>query len=229
VNSQVPGFPGDGQSGGELEEAPLIPAFVYTNGFWMFIEHDTNSLSLTLHGTEENRRYQILSKTNLNEPLWHIEQEVTGALETNATLATVPMADRPDLFLWAISTPHNLRMALSSLYTHSGLLTANIEGGPASSIGFLVNSTNFAEATWIPYAEAVNIPLLNGDGDYEIWIGFVGAGAVTNWSMSRVVLDTVAPQIVITNPQPGTVSRSVISIAGLQSRTFEQHYLRSGE
>jgi len=95
-----PGVPGEGEAG-ESEPDPLPAPFSYTNGLWLNIySYDSNWMSLTLHGTEANGFYEILTKTNLSETNWVVDHGFIG--NGNWTLAQpIYLPGRSNIFFWA--------------------------------------------------------------------------------------------------------------------------------
>jgi len=93
----VPGL----AEGGTNDPPELPPAFAYTNGLWLSISNLTASnITLAVHGTIEGEFYEILTKTNLNETSWAVEQSVMGT--NTITLASpIYFSGRTNLFFWA--------------------------------------------------------------------------------------------------------------------------------
>jgi hypothetical protein len=60
------------------------------------------SVLVTVHNTVPGKRYELLSKQDLNATAWMPEQTVFGTTGQNWTQATVPMMGRPALFLIAV-------------------------------------------------------------------------------------------------------------------------------
>ncbi len=77
-----------------------------------------------------------------------------------------------------------------------------ILGGVPSSMAVLVDNTNFAGATWTAYSSNVTVNLGATDGSHDIWVGLRGlpANAQQTWVETTLVLDSVLPTIIITNP-----------------------------
>ena len=67
---------------------------------WLEIFYGTNSAPVTLHNTTQGVRYQLLSRPDVAQPPWLVEQTLFGATGTNTT-TTVPFNERPILFFWA--------------------------------------------------------------------------------------------------------------------------------
>jgi hypothetical protein len=70
------------------------------NDLWLEIFYGTNSAPITLHNTTNGVRYQLLSRPEVAQPPWLVEQTLFGAAGTNTT-TTVPFNERPILFFWA--------------------------------------------------------------------------------------------------------------------------------
>jgi hypothetical protein len=97
--------------------------------------------------------------------------------------------------------------------------TVNVLNGVPASIAVLVNSTNFATATWFPYSPGVVASLGTSDGDYQVWVGLRGRPDTSSqrWQGVPVTRDTVPPTITVTNPTIATVSRPIIQLQGYVS------------
>ena len=90
--------------------------------------------------------------------------------------------------------------------TSLAAVQVNVTGGWPSYQAVLVNSTNFAGATWTSYTSSnltVNLGSLN-NGDYSVWVGLRGwpTAAVQTWQEIDFTIDTTPPLLVITNPAP---------------------------
>ena len=101
-------------------------------------------------------------------------------------------------------------------------------GGVPSYIAVLVNDPNLANANWQSYSSNVVVSLNAGDGAYEVWVGLKGLpqDAYQTWHGFHLILDTVPPTIIITNPAAGVVSQPMIQVQGyaneaLSSLTFD--------
>ncbi len=91
-----------GEGGSEEGPTPNPPlAFDYTNGLWLSIySYDSNWMTLTLHGTIADGYYEILTKTNLSETNWTVDQGFIG--QDISTLAnSIWLPGRTNLFFWA--------------------------------------------------------------------------------------------------------------------------------
>ncbi len=107
-----------------------------------------------------------------------------------------------------------LSVSFTNKYVQSTLETATVSGGVSASMAVLVNSTNFSSATFSLFNVTTNVDLGAGDGLRQVWFGFKGLSGTTNWSMTRVIVDNVAPAIVITNPVSSTTSRPILQLQG---------------
>ncbi len=104
------GFGGGGTNTPEGGGSGYVPQ-IYTNGFYLQIlspgtnayNADTNSATVILNGTIADIDYQLLSATNLNNPVWVVEQNLIGSETTNFTVTMVSMAGRPTLFFKAMA------------------------------------------------------------------------------------------------------------------------------
>ena len=109
-------------------------------------------------------------------------------------------------------------------------LQISVSGGIPAYMAALANDTNFADASWQPYAGSnVVVTLGNTDGDYGMQVGLRGlpADAQQTWNGGiSFTLDRVAPVLTITNPVAGVVSAPAVQVRGfvnkqLTSLTFD--------
>ncbi len=99
--SEESGPPASGKGGGEETPDNFDPAYDYSSSdLWLEIFNGTNTAPITLHNTTQGVRYQLLSRPEVAQPPWLVEQTLFGAVGTN-TLTTVPFNERPILFFWA--------------------------------------------------------------------------------------------------------------------------------
>jgi len=113
MDSGPPSFPGGFNGGTNSPDGSTnSPAYAFdTNGLWIqalplgtnAFNSDPNSLTLILNNTIADIAYQLLSTTNLNNPVWTVEQNLIGSEVTNFTVTTVSMIGRPTLFFKAIA------------------------------------------------------------------------------------------------------------------------------
>ena len=88
--------------------SPLV-AYSYASGsFWLEILNPANSIAnsglatIIMHGTEAGQVYELMSKLNLTNESWTVEQAVHGATGQDSTTTTVTIADRTNaLYFWA--------------------------------------------------------------------------------------------------------------------------------
>jgi hypothetical protein len=88
-----------------------------------------------------------------------------------------------------------------------------VAGGVPSSMAVLVDGTNYARATWLPYPAAVTLP---GEGWHDVWIGLRGrlASSQQTWKWIRLKLDLTPPVLILTNPVSATVMQPMIQVQG---------------
>ncbi len=99
--------------------------------------------------------------------------------------------------------------------------------GVASQIAVLVNSTNYASATWTNFSNTnVIAGLGTTDGQQDIWIGLRGRSedSEQTWEWNPIIRDTTAPTIVITNPIASTTSRPMIQLQGYSPEALSAIY-----
>ena len=94
--------------------------------------------------------------------------------------------------------------------------TFNVLKGVPDQMAVLLDSTNFASATWVAYNSNFSVSVGSTDGPHDVWIGLKGRADTSeatwgDWPLTR---DTVAPLIVITNPAVTTVSQPFLQLQG---------------
>jgi hypothetical protein len=94
-----------------------------------------------------------------------------------------------------------------------------LTGGVPARMAVLVNSTNFAAATWQPYGSNFVAELLPADSRSDIWVGLRGILETSQpaWRLQRITYET-APALFITNPAPGTISKPTIQLRGYTTK-----------
>jgi hypothetical protein len=92
--------PTNSDGGGPVNFGPVD--YSSSNVLWLEIALGTNASTalITLHNTTNGVRYQLLSRPEVDLPLWLVEQTLFGAAGTNTT-TTVLFNDRPLLFFQA--------------------------------------------------------------------------------------------------------------------------------
>ncbi len=113
MDSGPPSSPGGFSGGTNSPDASTnSPAYsVPTNGLWLQIlapgnnafNSDPGSVTVILNNTIVDIAYQLLSTTNLNNPVWTVEQNLIGSEVTNFTVTTASMIGRPMLFFKAMA------------------------------------------------------------------------------------------------------------------------------
>ncbi len=80
-----------------------------------------------------------------------------------------------------------------------------VVGGVPSSMAVLVDSTNFAGATWTAYGSNLTVDLGANDAWHTLWVGLRGRLTTSQqtWQQASLYLDTNAPVIFITSPSNG--------------------------
>jgi hypothetical protein len=112
----------------------------------------------------------------------------------------------------------NFSISVTNQYVNSlnAPLQLNITAGVPFYISTLVDSTNFAEATWNPYTSSnITVNLGSIQGWHDVWIGLRGlpANATQTWQWKHLNL-ALPPSLVITNPTTFVVDEPVIQIYG---------------
>jgi hypothetical protein len=92
----------------------------------------------------------------------------------------------------------------------------NVTKGMPSYFAVLVDSTNFAGATWNTYTSSNIMAYLGSvQGWHDVWVGLRGlpSNATQTWQWKHLNL-TLPPVLVITNPVTGVVDEPMIQIYG---------------
>ena len=173
-------------------------------------------------------KYDIYYETDLLAGAWSdILQGTNGQSNFSLTLPQsangffrTARTDTPvtDAASMTVSFPNNL--------VSTNFITANVSGGPAAAMAYLVNDTNFADAQWFPFSAVPDVLLGTTDGTYQVWMGLTGSNGIAYWSEQTIVLDRTPMQLAITNLMADSGSRPFIDPAGyttkaLKSLTFE--------
>jgi hypothetical protein len=114
----------------------------------------------------------------------------------------------------AMFTPGDFAVEFPSLYINYSTVTGRVVGLPSVSLATLVNSTNFGSASWVMFSTNLTVNPGSGDGAREVWVGLRGFSGAAAWRRTRLVLDTVALTLVITEPVGGTTSRPILQVKG---------------
>lgn len=95
-------------------------------------------------------------------------------------------------------------------------LQLSVTAGTPSYFAVLVDSTNFADANWIPYSTPnLIVDLGSVQGWHNVWVGLRGlpSDATQTWEWKHLDL-TLPPVLVITNPPTFVVDEPVVQIYG---------------
>ncbi|MGA9777291.1 MAG: LamG-like jellyroll fold domain-containing protein [Verrucomicrobiia bacterium] len=112
----------------------------------------------------------------------------------------------------------------------------NVIGGEPVFMAIMVDNTNppdakyqpfgttlnFSNAAWQPYSPNIIAFLNSGDGDYNVWVGVKGLApdAQPIWQWMPLILDTVPPVLVVTNPVASMVARPMIQLQGYANKSL---------
>jgi hypothetical protein len=130
--------------------------------------------------------------------------------------------------------PNKIRFAIevanNYVNTSSTSVELDVTKGVPSSMAILVDSTNFAGATWTSYDANPSIYLGTNQGWHEIWIGLRGRLSTSQqtWEEVDFNLDTIAPVVVITNPVVVTTNSagSIVTQPYLQLQGYANEQLQ---
>jgi hypothetical protein len=100
----------------------------------------------------------------------------------------------------------------------------DVTAGTPSYYAVLVNDTNLADASWQPYSgSSLNVFLGATDGSYTVSVGLRGlpANATQTWQSETLILDTVAPNVIISNPTTNVVAVPYVQLQGCSPETLQ--------
>ncbi len=222
-----PILPGGGSTGSGTNEPYSWTSQPYVPGLKMNISKmDGTNFHLSLLEADPAGKYDIYFANDLGSAVWNDLLQGTNG-QTNFTL-TFPNSS-PGFFRTARTDPTvadagNMEVYFPYESVNTNIINAVVNGGPAASMAFLVNSTNFADARWLPFSAVPFVNLGTNDGTYEVWFGLQGSNGVVYWSMASVKLDTTPPVLVITNPVFTTTSRPVVQLQGYSLEPLSSIY-----
>src|SRR2546426_698809 len=71
-------------------------------------------------------------------------------------------------------------------------------------MAILIDSQNFANATWTPFQSSIPINLPTSEGPHQVWVGVKGLDGDTIWTMNKITVDLTPPAIHFTSPTQPT-------------------------
>jgi hypothetical protein len=92
----------------------------------------------------------------------------------------------------------------------------SVVAGVPARMAVLVDSTNFAAASWVSYSSMVPVNLGSIDGPRNVWIGLKGRtdSSRATWEEMQLTRSTAPPSIVVTNPVAATLTTPLIQLQG---------------
>ncbi|HEY5298051.1 MAG TPA: hypothetical protein VIK59_08995 [Verrucomicrobiae bacterium] len=116
----------------------------------------------------------------------------------------------PNIISFSIETTNH--------YVNHRLATVqlNITGGEPGY--YAIFASNNPGTNWQAFVSTnITVDLGATDGVFEVLVGLRGLSpdATPTWMVAQLILDTVAPTLLITNPMTGTVSAPLIQVQGL--------------
>jgi hypothetical protein len=185
------------------------------------------NIYLNLQQADLSGKYDVYYTSNLPSSWSDVSSGTNG--QTNFTLS-MPSAStafyraaRKDA---ALASATNLTVYFPDNITDTNLISVDIGGGVAAAMSALVDSTNLANAVWLPFNATPLLDIGTNAGLHTVLIGVKGTNGVVYWTTNTVTLDTTPPLLVITNPTASTVSTPMIQLQGyasmaLTSLTFD--------
>jgi hypothetical protein len=91
-----------------------------------------------------------------------------------------------------------------------------VSAGVPVSMAVLLDSTNFAAATWTDFNPNPTVNLGTSQGWHDVWFGLRGRLPTSQqtWQWMRFKLDYTPPALVITNPVILTISQPLVQVQG---------------
>jgi hypothetical protein len=117
----------------------------------------------------------------------------------------------PNLIHFAVTATNNYANASPAAV---GLA---ITGGVPFYQAVLVDSTNYASATWSAYtSSSLSVDLGPAEGWHDVWVGLKGftANSYQTWEWKRLKLDRTPPQLSLLSPAAGVVTQPTIQLVG---------------
>lgn len=165
----------------------------------------TNTLSEDLYGSGMPDAWQI-------ENFGDLSQSPNGDYDGDGTDNLQEYLDGTD------PNKINFSVAPATQYVNSTPvpLQITVANGVPAGMAVLVDSTNFATASWTNYSSNPAVDLGAAQGWHQVWVGLRGrmATSAQTWAGTRVKLDQTPPMLVITNPASRLLWVPVIQLQG---------------
>ena len=132
----------------------------------------------------------------------------------------------------------NFSLSATNRYVNTNTVPVQIDviGGEPVFMAVMIDNTNppdakyqpfattlnFSNATWQPYNPNIIASLNSGDGEYNVWVGVKGLAPDTQptWQWMPLILDTVPPVLVVTNPVASMVAQPMIQLQGYADKSL---------
>ena len=132
----------------------------------------------------------------------------------------------------------NFSLSATNRYVNTNTVPVQIDviGGEPVFMAVMIDNTNppdakhqpfattlnFSNATWQPYNPNIIASLNSGDGEYNVWVGVKGLAPDTQptWQWMPLILDTVPPVLVVTNPVASVVAQPMIQLQGYADKSL---------
>ena len=105
-----------------------------------------------------------------------------------------------------------------NLYVNNRIVTGSceVQTGVPAQITVLVNSTNLAEAAWLPFTSNFSVTLPDMDTNHVVLVALRGHArdSTAVWDETEIILDRVPPLLVITNPVTFTAIKPYLQLKG---------------
>ena len=128
----------------------------------------------------------------------------------------------PNVVIFSVQFTNDINDYVSASPVNGNI---SIIGGEPFYEAILVNDTNQAHAVWQPFT-TTNLTVALGltNGVYTVLVGLRGLpeNAQQSWVKMKVILNTVGPALIITNPVNSTVSQPIIQLQGLVNEALSK-------
>ena len=112
------------------------------------------------------------------------------------------------------------RVAETQTITAQIALAPGVIGLPIMAV--LVNNTNFADATWVPFATNLPVNLGGGDGPRDVWFGFHDESGAEFFVYRKVILDTASLSLSLFTPLANLVTTPYLQVKGYCTKPLQR-------
>jgi hypothetical protein len=188
-----------------------------------FVRHASSQASVTSDSSASNVFLWVRALTNGSGgtlPIWwQLQNFGRTGLDPNSDpsgqglslLETYLGGTDPNLITFSVTAANNYANASPAM------VQLRITGGVPFSQAVLVDSTNYAGATWSAYSSTnLSVDLGSAEGWHDLWVGLRGfsASSYQTWEWKRLKLDRTPPPLSLLSPAAGVVTQPTIQLVG---------------